>query len=181
MKSPKIVGINSADNKGPDELGLHDILRASDVKRWTIVNMTRQQSLAEHTFNVIAIARAIAKKMGVSDVEIMKYAFDHDLDEILTGDIPTPAKELLKLKDSYEGKSRSKCSALDVAIVNVADAMEAVWYSNTNGLGRHAADVTTYCIEKLNNRITLYQSLDPKFGDAVARTIDEMEYGVFKI
>ncbi len=162
-------------------LNIQDILRAEDVKRWTIVNVTRPQSLAEHTFNVIAISRDLCSRLGIGDIQVMKYAFDHDLDEILTGDIPTPAKEMMKIRDCYVGKSREACSALDIAIVKVSDVIEAIRYVNINGLGRHSSQVVDYLVDKLNTKIHLSSIVHPNFERCVGELINDIENGEFTL
>ncbi len=162
-------------------MNLQDILRAQDIERWTIVNVVRKQSLAEHTFNVIAIARSLARYVGIRDENIMKYAFDHDLDEILTGDIPTPAKEMLKTKDAYIGKSRSRCDSIELAIVSLADSIEAIWYINIHGLGRHSVQVCDYLIDKLNKRVALYSSMSSKLEEAVGKVVRDINEGEFTL
>ncbi len=165
-----------------NRLQIQDILRAQDVKRWTIVNATRQQSLAEHTFNVIAIARSIAANMGIADEKIIKYAFDHDLDEILTGDVPTPAKDRMDyVVDDYAGKSSDNCTPLDKSVVMIADTIEAVWFINTNGMGRHAVDVCNYLIDKLNSRIALHASTHKRLEEAVGKVIRDINEGEFTV
>lgn len=160
-------------------LNIQDILRAEDIKRWTIICTTKQQSLAEHTFNVIAISRAICKKLGVTDILVMKYAFDHDLDEILTGDIPTPAKDTLKLPDMYCGGSKEECTVSEIAIVGLADMIEALRFINVHGLGRLAAQVMDGLIDRLNQRIALYAFTIPGLEEAVGEVIDDIEHGDF--
>lgn len=163
--------------KTEDFLGVQDLLRAQDIKRWTIVNMSRQQSLAEHIYNVVVIARAIAKELNIQDSFIIKYALDHDLDEVYTGDIPSPAKEKLGVRDHYAGKARGNCNAREVQIVLVADLIEAVAFANTHGLGRHAALVVDRLIDRLNQRISLYTSADGRFQAAIGQVISDMEHG----
>lgn len=160
-------------------LNIQDILRAEDIKRWTIIKHTGDQSLAEHTFNVIAISRDICRRMGVSDVAVIKYAFDHDLDEILTGDIPTPAKDRLKLEDSYCGGSKDDCTSTEIAIVNLADIIEALRFINVHGLGRLSAQVMDGLILRLNQKIALYTSAIPGLDKVIGELIADIEHGVF--
>ena len=126
-------------------LKIQDILRAQDIKRWTIVRTVRQQSLAEHTFNVVMIARAIAKKAKLSDASIIKYALEHDLDEILTGDIPSPTKRRaaaagldLKLLEN-RGQNKPKNNTVH-EVVKAADLIENLWFLHEHGVGRHAEE-----------------------------------------
>lgn len=72
--------------------------RMSVVKRWSVVETIRKQSLAEHTFNVLIIARKLAVKVlgaqGAQDLSehITKRALYHDYDESVTGDFPSYMK-----------------------------------------------------------------------------------------
>ena len=63
------------------------------------------------------IARDIAVEADMDDYMIVKYALDHDLDEIMTGDIPSPAKERMNIKTDYNGKSREQCNEKEKIIV----------------------------------------------------------------
>lgn len=132
-------------------LNINDILRAGDVKRWTIVRTAVPQSLAEHTFNVTMIARALCKEMGVPDGPVIKYALDHDLDEIRSGDIPTPAKERLNDNFKYQGNNTPTDQVYN--IVKVADTIEAHWFITENGIGRHAYNVENYLRDKMDDLI----------------------------
>ena len=59
---------------------LNDMMRAQHVKRFHIVNTTKSQSVAEHSFNVALIARAIAIKMGFDSENIdNQYVLIHFL------------------------------------------------------------------------------------------------------
>lgn len=68
------------------------------VPRWSIVRVTRQQSVAEHSYFVALYADQLAELLNwESDrVQLMRYALVHDLDEILSGDIAAPAKRVIK-------------------------------------------------------------------------------------
>lgn len=126
-----------------NQMNIQDLLRAESVKRWTIVHTTKNQSLAEHTFNVTMIARAICKKLRVDDYNVMKAAMAHDLDEIRTGDIPTPFKKAAKdqgvdLNDIYERVTDRQLGGLEQSIVKSADRLEALWFVTNFGSGRHA-------------------------------------------
>ena len=158
------------------ELNLKDILRAQNVKRWVIVNTSRGQSLAEHTFNVIAITRELCAILGIPDARTMKYAFDHDLDEILTGDIPTPAKKRLGIEGGgYDGKSREMCSDVEIAIVKLADILEAILFIEENGVGQHASEVMSYLRVKLDDFIISNEKYD--MGPAANEILTKVHSG----
>jgi 5'-deoxynucleotidase YfbR-like HD superfamily hydrolase len=77
--------------------------RLSVVTRWVVVNTIKDQSVAEHCFNVERIALRIAMQwFRISRVEtlyfISQVALHHDDDESITGDIPGPSKHILSEK-----------------------------------------------------------------------------------
>lgn len=146
-----------------NDLKLVDILRAQSIKRWTIVNTAKQQSLAEHTFNVMAIARRICTALNIDDRNVMKYAFDHDLDEVLTGDIPTPAKKRLEIDLPYNGNGKELCSELELAVVKTADVMEALIFIRENGIGKHAQLCDAYLNDKIEEILSVYNAKWPGY------------------
>jgi len=131
----KIIGIEMKK-----QLEIQDILRAGSVMRWNIVRTANQQTLAEHIFNVTMIARAIAKEMDIDDAEIIKAALEHDLDEVLYGDIPTPTKKIMKEAGANFDiiDNRPDRGPVAAAVVKVADFIEAMWFLKENKIGRHA-------------------------------------------
>lgn len=140
-------------------LEIQDILRAQEVHRWNIVATIRNQSLAEHTFNVVFIGRAICKELGKPDGEVIKTALEHDLDEIVTGDIPTPTKQRMKIMgfnpDSiHDRKNTPTRSGESQTIVKVADMIEASWFIGQNCVTRHAKEVA----ERMRSRTDKYIS-----------------------
>jgi len=77
-------------------MNLKESLKLSYVPRWCIVPMIRQQTVADHSWRVAMIAVDLATRLGlaVEQVNIIALiAIGHDLDEVTTGDIPSPLKE----------------------------------------------------------------------------------------
>lgn len=73
-----------------------DVMRLSSIKRWGIVEMSRPQSVAEHSYNVAMVTLSICNRIGVDEslaVSAMTWALLHDLPEVVTGDIPTSLKQ----------------------------------------------------------------------------------------
>lgn len=84
-----------------------EMLRLSNVKRWGIVEMSRPQSVAEHTANVALLAMNliatyndqctlsdddIATLTEKQQLKLLQSCLVHDLPEIYSGDIPAPFK-----------------------------------------------------------------------------------------
>ena len=137
---------------------INDILRASGVTRWHIVRTVRPQSLAEHTFDVVMIARAIAKIAGVDDYEIIKAALLHDLDEIITGDIPTPTKQKARdngfeINDLYKSVTGRELGPDEATIIHLADKMADLYWLWLHALGPHSNRVYEEMAEAYNNYV----------------------------
>lgn len=137
---------------------INDILRASGVTRWHIVRTVRPQSLAEHTFDVVMIARAVAKNAGYDDYEIIKAALLHDLDEIVTGDIPTPSKQRARangweLNDLYRDITGREITEDESLIIQIADRMADLYWLWLHALGPHANKVYELLATEFNDWI----------------------------
>lgn len=138
---------------------LTDMLRLDAVKRWGIVRVSREQSVAEHTFNVQAIALAIwqsvheqkLRETRAGDIaDLLLYALTHDLPESITGDINSRMKRLLpdEVMPDIERQlfpalvlAQHEASSLAKEIVKAADVIEAVRYLILHGVDADAARV----------------------------------------
>lgn len=135
---------------------LSDKLRAQYVQRWTTVHLTHRQSLAEHSFNVALIAMELSSIVfGDYDElfsnQVLYYAITHDLDEVITGDIPSPTKRRLIdfcpeieniLGTANAPNSLTEYSSEMVAnIVKIADIIESAFQVKQHGDGIHARQV----------------------------------------
>lgn len=152
------------------EFTLEQMMRTGHVKRWQIVRVAREQTVAEHCYRVWAIATHLCQVMNVPkglSITAGMWALIHDVPEVITGDIATPAKAAMRaavpnhdpvrnielsLSDSYrkiwhEAKILKWCddemgywpSAYD--IVKLADLMEAKMFLGCEKMGTHAEDV----------------------------------------
>lgn len=98
--------------------------RLSIIPRWSIVPTIRRQSVAEHSFQVVALSHWLAEKHKnaprVSFVcEVLVAASYHDADEALTGDLPGgPVKQI-----NWDEKVVAKGQVW--AVVKLADMVEA--------------------------------------------------------
>lgn len=144
-------------------LHLRQKLRASHVKRFHIVETTKQQNVSEHSFNVWVFAEAICDVDNFSEHtrrQVTEYALHHDLPEVILGDVPTPSKILVDMKRvemDIEPKSLPPNSVVR-DIVKLADVMDAVVFLAMYGVGKHAALVR-------EERVT--------FGRVLAKNISE--------
>lgn len=98
--------------------------RLSIIPRWSIVPTIHRQSVAEHSFQVIALSRWLAEKHRnaprVSFVcKVLVAALYHDMDEALTGDPPGgPLKKV-------EWDEKVAAEGQVWAVVKLADMIEA--------------------------------------------------------
>ena len=159
-----------------------DVMRLSSVKRWAIVEMSREQSVAEHSYNVAMIVMMLVNEMeNEEDVEVPElftslfWSLVHDLPELLTGDIPTPAKkhmDLHKLDQEnfpiyWEVKRRTMVT-LTATIVKAADCIDALQFAKK------------FCVDSRREEIikdiedNLYAMLDKKGDVRVSQAVDRL-------
>ena len=95
--------------------------RLTFVPRWVVVPTIRKQTVDQHSYQVAQIARWLLQfhynPSTVFRLEVVEYALDHDADEALTGDKPTPSKE----------PTEAGGSQIHV-IVKCADVLEAICF-----------------------------------------------------
>jgi Predicted hydrolases of HD superfamily len=124
-------------------MNIYDILRLQEVKRYPICHTNRDQSVAEHSYNVAMIAMELAEDWAdpAMKLDIITYALSHDLEEVYTGDIPSSFKRRLRIECPAVIKllDGDKEISPDVrAIVKLADCLEAIYYVRQFGGSRLA-------------------------------------------
>jgi 5'-deoxynucleotidase len=148
------------------ELTIGQLLRCSHVKRWHIVRTAREQTVAEHQWNVTMIALAIVDVAGIElgddgKLALLLYALQHDAPEAINGDMPTPTKQALRTLhpgfslDALDTAVSSRYAVanewantiqdgLPAAIVKIADLIESLWFLRVEAMGPHGAQVLDY-------------------------------------
>lgn len=137
--------------------GVFDMLALSTVGRWTIVDMSRKQSVAEHSYRVWVLAQDLYDVMFPIDHNTFEqratndWALIHDVDEVYTGDIPTTVKTILEelspgitdrlkervLRDRLPAvmeRQRGLKGTLPSYLVKIADTVEAILYLREYGV-----------------------------------------------
>ncbi len=85
------------------------LFQMKNIARWGLMYNTRSENLSEHSMECAVISHALAlignRHFGKNyDANrILAAALFHDMNEVLTGDLPTPIKYYNeKIKDSYK-------------------------------------------------------------------------------
>jgi 5'-deoxynucleotidase YfbR-like HD superfamily hydrolase len=127
-------------------VNIHEKLRLQEVKRFPICHTNKDQSVAEHSYNVTLIAMDLVAEEEDTRLkfEVLLYALEHDMDEVFTGDIPS----------GFKRKLRTECPAviklLDgekfvnpevKAVVKLADWLEAIYHLRHFGGSRLAEGI----------------------------------------
>jgi 5'-deoxynucleotidase YfbR-like HD superfamily hydrolase len=78
---------------------------AAAVKRYHTKRTIRTQNLADHTYGILQIILAVDPQPSLN---LIKAAMHHDLAEVLTGDIPAPAKRMFPdLREALQSAEHS--------------------------------------------------------------------------
>lgn len=179
-----------------ENYSIKDLLKASNVKRWHTVPTVWTQSVAEHQWNVSMISECLALKMGLNDehlFSLIRIALLHDIEEIWTGDMPSPHKELMAKRVStgdthnaprgrYTGSSLTcedgppvasgdtSNGGSMVAIVRAADLIDAWQWSKKFVLD---PDVVEDCEGRLST--FMLQLMGDSLCLAMIQVMDELE------
>lgn len=168
---------------------LAEQLRASHVKRWHIVQTAREQTVAEHSFNVAVIAGSLAAGMrwggllvAQNKLSLLNWALTHDMIESITGDVPTPFKKSLNAAAGYDVVAKAEDlvdreqmaqyrmikGTVVESIVKIADLIEAIYFLSDNGIGTHAKSVNDLLRSQLNELVDELEKLHPELAIRVA-------------
>ena len=142
---------------------------------------------------VSLISDLLARALGISDYKVLYliqlYASNHDLPEVVTGDLPTPIKGVVdpvKLESiersvgghylrNMERVERHPESEVIKAIVKLADMLDAGFFLEEFGYGHHAQVVQRKLAHRTNEYTdTLEEELpDYCWGSALASVLDQ--------
>lgn len=132
-------------------------LRLQDISRWGIVATQRTQSVAEHTLNVVFILRHVLEQVNQPDLfdgpKLTMAALEHDLGEVFTGDIPTPAKKsgAVEVKSEWKSLWGESLEQHEAKLLKAVDIMEAIHFLNNFGAGNRAQNVEDDLMDKFTS------------------------------
>lgn len=127
-------------------------MRLHSVKRWHMIDTTRQQTLAEHSANVAMLAYMIAKKAPIhffgDPAWVATAALVHDVPEAFTGDVPTHTKPhitgLDELEEAVTHPLFKVMTTQDVeALIKMCDLADGIRFIRLHGVdatARHARE-----------------------------------------
>lgn len=137
-----------------------DLLGLADVPRWGVIKILRPQSVAEHSFAVAVLVMELITRLSPysltapASLGAVIWALCHDAPETYTGDVdgllkrehPTLKAELDKAEGEafpWWAEMRRGMEATPglMALVKVADRVEAIVYLRQWGIGTRADDV----------------------------------------
>lgn len=140
--------MNLAQNVRPTELERFDLIRQSHYVQRYHTQRIRPQSVGEHSAGVLEIVLAIRPSASPA---LVALALRHDVYEIVTGDVPAPAKwyskELARELRHVEAALDDKYKAMpdddmllfdDHMLVAWADSVELVMYCAEQALSGNA-------------------------------------------
>lgn len=136
---------------GSELAAIETVMRFAAVKRWHMIDTTRQQTLAEHSANVAALAYLIAESLTPFFGEPLKVsgtALLHDMTEVFTGDIPSHTKSRLtgvkELEDSVLPRPwKSEMDASTKMLIKLCDLADGIRF-----IRLHGVDVTAKHAQK---------------------------------
>lgn len=121
-------------------MNIQDQMRMASVKRWHIIDTSKTQNVAEHTFNVMLLYAEFCRRLDRAELclnDMVKIMF-HDAEEVTTGDIPSPAKDERPLGGLAETE----------LIFKACDALEALFFIWQYGIGRTGDHALKYMDDK---------------------------------
>jgi len=144
------------------------------VRRWHIVTVAREQTVAEHQYRVWLFTRESLKILEIpllSELGLRTQfrSLEHDQAEVVLGDIPTPSKAFLNevfgadVVGSAEiqiiGGISSDDKKFAGAIIKCADLLESVDWLRIVKLGDHAESVFSDLKSTLLNQLVALSDL----------------------
>lgn len=147
------VKVDASDRKKLDRAV--EVLRAGHVKRFHAIDTIKSQSVAEHTFGTLVIARELCSINNVEFDNVASALLYHDAPEHYTGDIPANVKKdspdlacaLSDLEESYTEHYDIPAPDLlsaEARIVRAADTLEAMFFClRERSLGNVSQDLST--------------------------------------
>jgi len=172
----------------------HYTLLLSTVKRWIKIEMARDQSVAEHSYNVGVLALSLYDFMqgetphnSFDRVALMEWAPIHDLDEVETGDIPADFKNAVRAiagegpvdqavdnimavkAPHFVSKKRGMKDSYPYDVVKIADKLEEILFNKKYGRDARAQAAQIDALPLLRARLLKAEKAHPRYDWQRAR------------
>jgi hypothetical protein len=141
---------------GRDGQRLHDLMRLAHIRRWSVIETDRPQSVAVHSFNTAVLGATLWDALGLDRNDplfgrLLYRCLTHDAPEAATGDIPSHVKGMLgrELVKRVERQlcpwvgDEPPCEPLVEALLALSDKIEALHFVGLhchNGSRAHLLD-----------------------------------------
>lgn len=154
---------------------------AQHVKRWSLCALTADSNVASHSFNVAILSVAIYQRVFPDDVagmhNICYMAMLHDIEEVFTGDIPTPTKTLMRdngvCPRALFGEYEEFAIAPDAkTVMKLADLIDNWYFISQHGVGVRARIATNEVRDRLIRAIS---DAPPGIRDSAMWVLDYVE------
>lgn len=136
-------------------------LRLTEVGRWGIVAMSRQQSVGEHSFRVCMIAQAMysyvedgAPHNSFEKIQIGAFAMVHDMMEILSGDLDSIFK--MAMEAVYPGAIDKVVTSMGARRLDVSAGLQ----DTISSMERATRGTIVEAIVKLSDMVEALLYLD---------------------
>lgn len=150
-----------------------------------MVPLLRKQSVAEHSFNVTVIAEAIFKVIvpdGKPPSELYRACLYHDIDETVTGDIPSPTKKKLSIYElgpiDYNRHKMELTSAIITFCLKAADYIDAYMFCATYSSCKYCKEVAHGIWQNL---IAFWKDAPEDYRNAARQILNEARDGEIQI
>lgn len=164
---------------GPEMQAVEAVMRLHSVKRWHMIDTTRQQTLAEHSANVAMLVMLVAATAPIftfGDPSMLAAAaLVHDLPECFTGDIPTLTKRSLKGLEELEDRVtpavfKFRICGSSAALIKICDLADGIRFIRLHGVDATARHARGGLEDQLRHRLEDAQRIH-EWPDEVVRHV----------
>ena len=176
-------------NSDSINISIKDRLRLSSIKRWHMLDTTRVQTVADHSYGVAIVAReiwaVISDAIGYGEsctlVMVLCAALDHDADEAYTGDCHNPGRLSV---EEFAARFKQHWVSCDLTkrIVKLADLIEARHTVTQIGIGEYANAIKwsyNRCIDWAMSHFADGLGLQPEAEEALVASLTKAIYDEF--
>lgn len=120
---------------------MYELRQGSEVDRSHTIRRIRGQTVGQHSFNAILIARFLCHHNGLPHHNVTDYLLIHDLAEMYTGDMPGNVKRIAAVKMQMDKLEEEwwlsmpeyirpdfELSAMESSICKLSDWIEFMWW-----------------------------------------------------